>query len=73
MEPNEIYLAPFDTHIFFYGKAVDLVIASKSASSLHEVLDDPNLYEFIGSLARILERECGESFEFMQKLKRGEV
>ena len=57
-------------HAFFFGKAVDIAIAERSTSSLHEMTDTGEFYEYIASIARCLHSkfEISEIERYQTKL-----
>ena len=57
MEPTEIVFHSHDVHAFFFGKAIDIAIAERSSSSLHDMTDTGAFYKYVASIARILHRQ----------------
>lgn len=43
-----------ELHAMFFGKAIDLVIASRSRASLANMMVDSTFYEYVASTARIM-------------------
>ena len=41
-------------HAMFFGKAIDLAIASRSRASLNNMMTESAFYEYVASTARIM-------------------
>ncbi len=47
-------MEPTNLHAFFFGKAIDLVIAERSPEALNAMMTEGSFHEYIASLARIM-------------------
>ncbi len=70
MDPIEIAFHPHDLHAFFFGKAVDLVIASRSRTSLANMVVDSTFYEYVASTARIMQTQYELSLMDRERTKK---
>lgn len=70
MEPTEIAFHPHDLHAFFFGKAIDLAIASRSRTSLATMMVDSTFYEYVASTARIMHSQYELSLMDRERTKK---
>ena len=69
MEPTEIVFHPHDLHAFFFGKAIDLVIAERSREALNAMMTEGSFHEYIASIARIMHTQYELSLKDRERTK----
>lgn len=69
MEPTEIAFHPHDLHAFFFGKAIDLVIAERSREALNAMMTEGSFHEYIASIARIMHTQYELSLKDRERTK----
>ena len=70
MEPTEIAFHPHDLHAFFFGKAIDLVIAERSPEALNAMMTEGSFHEYIASVARIMHSQYELSLMDRERTKK---
>ena len=62
-------MEPTNLHAFFFGKAIDLVIAERSPEALNAMMTEGSFHEYIASLARIMHSQYEVSLMDRERTK----
>jgi len=67
MDGVEVVFHPSDMHAFFFGKAIDIALASNTVGDLSRYVNDVNFYAYVGATARALHIEYENSLEALRE------